>query len=36
MARRRMFNTVVGLVLAAGAVIFALLLAGVGSGLLTK
>ncbi len=36
MARRTPVNTVVGLVLAAGAIIFVLLLSGIGAGLLTK
>jgi hypothetical protein len=36
MARRSAFNTVILLVLIAAAVIFVLLLAGVGSGLLTN
>ncbi len=36
MAKRRTLNTVVLVVLVAGAVAFALLLAGVGSGVLTK
>jgi len=35
-AKRRAFDTAIGVVLAAGAVIFVLLLAGVGSGVLTK
>lgn len=35
MASRRAFETVIAVVLAAGALIFVLLLAGVGSGLLT-
>ena len=36
MVTRRTFTMVIGVILAAGAVTFALLLAGVGSGLLTK
>ena len=35
MARRTRFTMIIGLVLAVGAVVFVLLLAGVGSGLLT-
>jgi hypothetical protein len=35
MARRRAFNTAILVVLIAGALIFVLLLAGAGSGLLT-
>lgn len=36
MARRKRLETVVGVVLAAGALIFVLLLAGVGSGVVTR
>jgi hypothetical protein len=36
MARKKTYNRVIGVVLALGAVIFILLLAGVGSGLLTN
>lgn len=35
-ASRKAFNKVIGVVLALGAVVFVLLLAGVGSGLLTN
>jgi hypothetical protein len=36
MARRRPYEKVIGIVLVAGAILFVLLLAGVGSGLLTN